>query len=463
MRVIFISFFLYFLSFSIFGQSDSIHIDGIVIWGNERTKTRIIQREIGIKLGQKIALADTTKFIEQTKNKLINLNLFLNVKINFNIQNPQKELIIQVSERGSFMAWPTVILADRNFNEWWYNQNRDLKRIIYGINFMHRNIGGRAEELVLNFETGFSNKGALIYKIPYIDKVQKTGIEFLNFYNISPQISYKTEDDKILFLRNSKPLSTKWNSRIALRRRNNFYERQRLEIAFSNETVQDTILMLNPIFFPKANTNFKFITTNYSFEGDHRDNINYPLYGHYFIGRATFYKGLSSQSDFKMAEIYLNYDYHFKIKYRLYADIILRTKWTAGNTPPYVIFAGLGYKNDFVRGYDLNVIEGQRFALAKWNIKYELLKTGYRFNKPKIISTKNQKVPLGIYLRTFADYGYAFNSNSTFINSNLSNKNLIGYGIGLDVASYYYNAFRLSMAWNQKGERGLFLSVGRRI
>lgn len=463
MRVIFISILLHFVSFSILGQSDSVQIDGIVIWGNQRTKTRIIQREIGLKVGQKIAVTDTTLFIEKTKNKLINLNLFLNVKVNFNIQEPQNELIISLSERGAFMAWPTVILADRNFNEWWYNQNKDLKRIIYGINLMHRNLGGRAEELIINFETGFSNKGALIYKIPYIDKVQKTGIEFLNFYNISPQISYKTQDDKILFLRSTKPLSTKWNSRIALRRRNNFYERQRLEIAFSNETVQDTILKINPSFFPNAISNFKFLNTNYSFEGDHRDNINYPLYGHYFIGRASFYKGLGLQNNFKMAEIYLNYDYHFKIKNKLYSDLVLRTKWTGGNTPPYVIFAGLGYRNDFVRGYDLNVIEGQRFALAKWNVKYEILKTSYRFSKPSFVSTNNQKVPIGFYLRTFVDYGYTFNANRLLINSSLSNKNLLGYGIGLDVASYYYNAFRLSMAWNQKGQKGLFLSVGRRI
>ncbi len=126
--------------------SDTVLIDKVFIVGFKKTKEQIIRRELSIFDGQSISRSALGEAIQADKRKLINTKLFLSVDINIIDLSPEKvDIIIRVSERWYFFPVPIFELADRNFTEWWVNQNADLSRVDWGIKLRHFNFRGRRE------------------------------------------------------------------------------------------------------------------------------------------------------------------------------------------------------------------------------------------------------------------------------------------------------------------------------
>ena len=61
---------------------------------------------------------------------------------------------------------------------------------------------------------------------------------------------------------------------------------------------------------------------------------------------------------------------------------------------------------DYIRGYELRVIDGSHFALGKFELKYRLVNANYKF----ATGVKNyEKLPVCVYLTGFIDAGYVRN------------------------------------------------------
>ena len=70
---------------------------------------------------------------------------------------------MMMKERWYFIAYPVFDLADRNFNEWWYDRGRDFRRVIYGGRLSYRNVTGTNDRLQVVIERGFLQRTVLSY------------------------------------------------------------------------------------------------------------------------------------------------------------------------------------------------------------------------------------------------------------------------------------------------------------
>jgi outer membrane protein assembly factor BamA len=462
MRSVFLIIFLLFSNFFSFSKSgDFIVLSDILIYGNEKTKSSIIVRELDFKKGDTIFVDDLEQKLNLNRNKIVNLQLFLKVDITIVIcEAPFAEIQINLAEQFYIFPLPVFRLADRSFNEWWYNRGHKLNRTIYGVNLVHLNVGGRAEELIVNLENGFTRQLALIYRKPYIDKVMKTGLEFDLIYNTNKQISYKTFEDKLVFVKSDENvLLKKFSTRITLVKRNSFYERQRFELRYTKESVSDSISGLNPNYFLKSRTSINYFKLSYIFESDHRNNIVYPNQGFYFKGRISR-TGILKNDLASQNEIYFVFSQYLPLSKTWFADFNIRSKITNPSLQAFSISQAFGYKNENVRGYDLNVIDGQKMILFKSNLRKLFIDRFFKL--PAIGAWKaGQTQPIALYGRAFFDSGYVRNKFANLNSSLLANKLISGYGLGFDIVSSYSGALRVSYSINNQGGKGLFFDFGK--
>ena len=112
-----------------------------------------------------------------------------------------------------------------------------------------------------------------------------------------------------------------------------------------------------------------------------------------------------------------------------------------------------------VRGYELYVIDGSSFFLARNTFRYQLVnsKINLKFLKIKQFN----QIPIGIYPSIFADYGYVQNRFTELNQSKLANRSLFGGGFGLDFVTYYNLVVRFSYVVNDKKEKNVIFSIGR--
>ena len=153
-------FLLFFLPYLSFGQM--IIVDSISIIGNKKTKRHVILRELNFQIGDTLNLGNTTERFKENRLLLLNTGLF--TEADFNIKNWDTEskkasVELTVLEALPIIPIPIFELADRNFNVWWEEMNRDLERINYGLILYHFNLTGRRDKLKLSGQWGYTRKG----------------------------------------------------------------------------------------------------------------------------------------------------------------------------------------------------------------------------------------------------------------------------------------------------------------
>ena len=134
-----IYFLLFFLLTSPFAAAQTLVADStarvvvgdITVEGNHRTRTGIIMREMAIRSGDTLSAELLKEKLEIDRRKVINTNLFITVDLltRANSDSIHTDIRIVVKERWYFIMLPVFQLADRNFNEWWYERKRIFLRI----------------------------------------------------------------------------------------------------------------------------------------------------------------------------------------------------------------------------------------------------------------------------------------------------------------------------------------------
>jgi len=95
------------------------------------------------------------------------------------------------------------------------------------------------------------------------------------------------------------------------------------------------------------------------------------------------------------------------------------------------------------------------YALLKNNLKFVLVPTRVQ-NFNFIPSEKFSKLYWALYLNIFADVAYVSDTRQNVYNP-LANDVILGYGIGLDLVTYYDFVIRLEYSFNKMGESGFFI------
>lgn len=445
----------------VFSEKDTVYqlyLEKITLVGNKRTKQSIIYRELDIRVGDSLPSNKLDTILFRNRNKIFNTDLFTIVDLRFQKDSLSQalNLIIQVQERFYTFPIPIFELADRNFNEWYYERGADLNRTNYGMSLSQKNIFGRNQTLTMLAQMGFVRRFNINYAIPYIDKKQKWGIGFGLGYIQNKSLAYRTEIHKLKYLSSEKILRERYAFALALRYRKGFYEFHTIEAKYDYSTINDTILELNPKYFLNSKTIQQYLTLRYEYRRDYRDVQAYPLRGYVFRFEIEK-KGLGLiQEDLDILSFTSNYTYYKQLAKRLFVDIGGEFRYSILNQQPYSNAQGLGYNNSLLRGFELYVIDGQSYLLNKNTLKYRLFETRKTL---KFIPIKQfRTIPLAMYFTCFFDSGYLNDRFFVDDSNRFSNRFLFGTGVGVDVVSYYNSVISLNYSMNVDMERGFFLS-----
>ena len=167
-------FFLLFFFQGLPGFSQDMLVPKkIVFKGLHKTKETIVRREMAFSIGQPLSATDTAVFFRKCLNNLFNTRLFNTCRYHLDSVNTNDSgsisaiVVFDLQERWYTIPIPLLELADRNFNEWWYDRNHDFRRINAGLTIMQKNVRGRNEDLMLGIQTGFTKRLNFSYFIGF--------------------------------------------------------------------------------------------------------------------------------------------------------------------------------------------------------------------------------------------------------------------------------------------------------
>lgn len=437
-------------------------INRVFIIGNRLTRDQIILRELSIKPGDLIFNLDLPEILDLDKKKLFNTRLFNTVEIRaMEMEDNKVDLLVDLNERWYTFPSPVFELSDRNFNEWWQNYDHDLDRVNYGLRLYQFNMRGRNETLRFMAQFGFQRRFELMYRFPYIDKKQKHGITVDLAFHETKNLAYQTLDHKYVFEKADQILSTERRAGLTYSYRKSFYKTHYLSASFNDLKINPVVADINPNYLNSELLKQEYPMLSYQFNADHRDVAAYPLKGSQFIFYVA-HRGLGISEDLNYLESNIIYSKYADLKKNFYLSNNAVLYYSQPDDIAYANYGVLGEKKQFVRGYELYIVEGPWYALNKTTFKKRIFHRTYHWASMPLRQFRH--VPFSVFLKSYADLGYVRNYpyyETRDLNTRLSNKVLFGTGLGLDVVGFYDIVLRFEYSFNAEGEQGFFFHVKR--
>jgi outer membrane protein assembly factor BamA len=437
---------------------DTIQVDKVFIIGFKKTKEQIIRRELSLNDGAAMTRQELDLALEGDKRRLLNTQLFLSVEASvIELSQTRVDVIYRLSERWYFFPVPIFNLADRNFTEWWVNQNADFSRVEWGLKLRHFNFRGRREVLNLTAQFGYTKLFRLAYAFPYIDKKQKLGMSFYGDYATNNNIAFKTMDHRQQFLDADEWLRDRWRGGISLGYRPNFYSIHTFGLHYSGVTVKDTVLLESPHYFLNGENHQQYLALTYDFRWDFRDVIAYPLSGAFFRLKVNQI-GLGVFDDVNIFSLSATYSKYFDLGKKFYFGTSFTGNISTPEKQPYYNFQSIGTGVDFMRGFERNIIEGQHYFFNKNTLKRQILSV--EADVSNVVKWKEfNKIPFAAYLTLNFDQGYVHNYPGNEQNTILSDRYIFGGGIGLDLITFYDFVMRWEYSANIEGDHALYFNL----
>jgi len=426
----------------------SIHITG-----NKKTRPSIILREMNVSEGDSVLNDELASQLELNQKRIFNLSIFIEVIVRADSISPGvMDWHISVREQWYILPEVTFKLADRNFNVWWVEQNKDIRRANIGLSLKNRNFRGNLENAAIIAQVGYTQKFGLEYSRPYVDKAQKHGFGVKLFTSRNEEWFIRTDSNKWFFARTPGTyITSAFEATANYTYRPAYASRHMIEARFRSQVVEDDVLTENPGYFLNGSTHQQLMEFIYRYELNMVDNWNYSMTGLKAVTQSILrvgWVGFDFQNQYQV-EI----GYFKKLHKKLYSSHIFRGRLSFPEKQPYTYVYAMGIGSEYLRGYEYYVIDGSHYGLLRTNLKYELINVVMRKIPIRYIAT----IPIRIYPKLFTDVGYARNKFPG--NSYLNNRVLYSFGGGVDLVSIYDFKLRLEYVWNHLGEKGLFLHI----
>ncbi len=442
-----------------------IKIRKVLIVGLKKTRPAIVRRELNLLEDTIISVTDSAESVKWQENRVWNTRLFTQTKAYltpaFQYYSAPDTLIcdlnIRVIERWYLFPIPIFELADRSFNEWWYNQNRSLSRVNYGLRLYRFNLTGNNDPLKFTFQLGFLRRFDLNYQLPYFDKKQRHGFK-LNFsHSTNLGVAVQSENNKQDFVQDDKTGGRIRNTfGVGYTFRKNFYAVHNAELNWCRNRISDTLAGINPNYFGNGRKTQRYFQFLYRYTLDKRDQRNYPLHG-YLAEIELDQLGILASDALRMTALRLSFAKYFELNKSLFWAFRSEIMSSVPARQPYYNIRALGFGERYVRGYDRNVIEGTQAILFKSALRQRLISFSVDYRKIIPVSSLAM-VPVTVYLKWNTDMGIMHNPFVTPLNRPLTNTLLLGGGPGLDIVTYYDVVWRLEYSFNRQGGNGFFVS-----
>lgn len=385
-------------------------IGKIDVFGNQKTKTDFILRELKQNPGDRLDLS----LAEEGRKRVQNLNLFHRVMLFGQSASDTVDLMILVTERWYWFPYPLLHLNDR-----------DWGKISYGAGLAHQNVRGRGEILSSYFQLGYNPSVQLTYVSPWLWRSHDFSGGVDVFYQ-QVQSKHFTEEEVD---ENHAGFIFTGGKRFGLNISSEF-EIGYQSISFSPEIQGSTL--------QNSGTD-RMAFASMGLIWDYRDLAEYPHQGWYVSvsGRKT---GLGQTG--------INY-WRTQGDFRLYCPVRNSTlafrlagAFSNGSLPVYDLLY-LGY-TERIRGHFYTVYEGAHRALASVAYRIPLIPVQYVDVGSE---SQMQDWPLGVSLGLFCDTGLVWNQGQQVEPSML----ISGYGMGLHFHLPFVQLFRLELALDEEG------------
>lgn len=434
-------------------KNNTVVINNLFLTGNKRTKSFIVFREVPFVKGTELSESDLEKQLVLARQQVMNTLLFVDVNVYVAARNGNLvDINIDVKERWYFFPLPYFRLVDRNFNQWWVEQHRSLERVNYGIKFTQNNISGRNDNLDVWLITGYTQQVTLRYNLPFFDRKLKQGFNIGIISATQKEINYATGDNKQLFYRSEAVNKKNLRLEFTYSYRPDVRQRHMFRIGYSNERVSDTVVKINPQYFPNGGAQMKYLDLTYTYRYYNVDYRPYPTTG--FFGEASLYRRGFNNTDglwqLNGRAVYVqpltkNAFVHFE------ALAIAKAPFRSF----FVNEKLIGYGFYQLRGLEYNVVDGMVGGAFKTTFATKVFSFILRNPFP---SKTHDKIPIRFFLKTYADAGYAYNPSPRPTNT-LNNRLLRTWGFGMDIVSIYDFVFKIEYSFNQLGKDGLYLQT----
>lgn len=431
---------------------NTVTIGNIIITGNRKTKEDIILREVPFKNEEKYTLQELVTKLEVARQQLMNTALFNSVIVALKDTDGDRVFIsVDVKERWYLYPTPYFKPVDRNLNQWLVEQKGSMDRVNYGGKLLYNNASGNNDKIKLWLITGYTRQIAAGYDRLYIDRKMKWGASISFAYGKNREVNYNTVADKQVFLKdNDNYLRSFFNARGELTYRPAIKTRHRFGIGYSNESVNDTVLALNPDYFKRGKNNISFPVFYYMLEYRDLDYIPYPTQG-YAAKISVFKKGLNKTVNVLDLTVRGTGNWRLSprnfISTEVYGGIKLPFK------QPWFNQRFLGYGDAYLQGYEYYVIDGVCGGFVKTTLARELFRFAIR--PPAGKGKLREQIPFRIMSKVYGNAGYVYNPLPG--NNLLSNKMLYSGGFGIDILTFYDICIKLEYSFNRIGQNGLFL------
>jgi len=430
-----------------------IKISAIEITGNKKTRDDIIKRELPYKVGELISKNELDSLNIVAQQQLFNTALFLETNVSSEILDSSLVKIkIQLKERWYFFPLPYFRWVDRNFNQWWNEQNRSLDRVNYGINLRQANVTGNNDKLILGYITGYTHQTILKYQLPFIDQQLKYGMGLGWAQFNQKEINYTTVDNKQVFLRTEEVIRKGYRGNVNLTYRPNLFERHALQVGFGSESISDSAFAIAPNFLPNHKKAFSYLDLNWSYSKIRFDYNAYPTKGASTeIALSQRFSKESNLSAFQFRQIVAHPIAPSRF---IFAEslTIARTMQQSNYSDRKLMGYGLMQMN----GLDYYVVDGNAATLFKAAIHQ-------RIGSYTVVNPLTKKflpsVKYTFWIKAFTNLGYVYSPEKNKANP-LANSLLRTAGIGVDLISIYDFVLNMEYSINQLGDKGLYLHGG---
>lgn len=438
-------------------KKELLHISEIILTGNKKTKSFIVLRELTVAKGEWLTKAELDKKLLQTRQLLMNTTLFVDVAVyalpaQDSLTGPVREIHIDMKERWYFFPTPYFKLIDRNFNQWWVEQHRSLERVNYGLKFIQNNFTGRNDNVDIWLITGYTQQITLRYSLPFFDRKLKSGINVGFIYATQKELNYATGNNMQLFFKQEEEVKKLVHFDVTYSYRPDIKERHYLRLSYNREEVADTIIKLNPLFYPGIRTSIRYIDFNYQYKYYNVDYISYPTTGFLFEGN-LYSRGINRSADLLQLSARAVYAIPLTKNSFLHFEAVGMIK--SPFTDYYFNQRLFGYGYFQMRGLEYNVVDGNLGGMLKSTIHKQALSFVLKNPFP---SKTHDKIPFRIFLKAYGDLGYGYTQHPIASNT-LNNTLLRTWGFGMDIVSIYDFVFKIEYSFNQLGRDGLYLQT----
>jgi outer membrane protein assembly factor BamA len=445
----FIAFFLFFSNL----VSAQIKITSIQIEGNRKTKPYIILRELPYHEGDIISKDSLAILDTISQQQLYNTSLFEQVTVYSEaIDSMQVVIKIQVNERWYLFPIPSFKWVDRNFNQWWNEQNRSLDRVNYGLNLRQSNVTGNNDKLNAAFVTGYTHQANFRYQIPFIDKKLRYGLAFGWQNATQKEINIATKLDKQVFYKTRDIIQQGYRANASLLYRPNLFERHSFQLGLGRNEISDSAFLYQASYLPSHQKTFSYVDAALSFSSIRFDYNAYPTKGQStdFILYQRFSKN-SNLSSIQFRKVLVR---PFSKSNFVLVESNSIVKFLSNQN--YTDNKLLGYGNLQMNGLDYYVVDGNAASILKTSFHHAL----GSYSVKNILTPK--RIPIIKYqfwLKAFTHLGYVYSEKP--VNGNRLNNTLLRTaGIGLDIVGIYDFVLKIDYSVNQLGDKGLYLRTG---